>query len=378
MTRAHWITIVGVLLALAGCGERSSQDPAAAAPKPESAEPRAPTATVVTVTPEYRTRHSSLETSGKVTFNEEALARINATITGRVLEVLARPGDVVQAGHRLLILDSPDLGQAKTDYAKAVADVERAEAALKLARELFEVRAVAAKEIRDADTEYRRTTAERDRAAARLRTLGVKTDQLAEVAARKDTATTLVIAAPRGGVVVERNVTAGQVVAYGQSDTPASLFVIADLSTMWVLADVYEPDVPSVKPGQSMTVRLPCCPNERYEGRVAYISDSVDRETRTVKVRGAVPNRGRSLKAEMFVKVSIATGETRALTIPQSAVHREEGASFVLVAKGPEAYERRPVTLGADVDGSVEVVSGLSPADRVVSQGSILLKKSVK
>jgi cobalt-zinc-cadmium efflux system membrane fusion protein len=127
-----------------------------------------------------------------------------------------------------------------------------------------------------------------------------------------------------------------------------------------------------------MTVRLPCCPGERYEGQVAYISDSVDRETRTVKVRGAVPNRGRALKAEMFVKVSIATGSARALTVPQSAVHSENGTTFVLVATGQGAYERRPVTLGADLDGSVEVQRGLSPADRVVSQGSILLKKSTK
>ena len=379
MTRAALFAALGFVLAIAGCGDRPSQVPAAAAPKPQArAAESPPSPTVTTVAPEYRTRLSALETSGKVTFNEDNLVRINATVTGRVLEVLARPGDAVEPGHRLLVVDSPDLGVAKTDYAKAVADVERSEAALKLARELLEVRAIAAKEIRDAEGDYRRVTAERDRAASRLRTLGVRADQLADIAARKDAATTLVITAPRGGVIVERNVTPGQVVAYGQSDTPSSLFVIADLATMWVLADVYEPDVPSVKPGQSMTVRLPCCPAERYEGRIAYISDSVDRDTRTVKVRGAVPNRGRALKAEMFVKVSIATGSARALTIPQSAVHRESGTTFVLVATDKDAYERRPVTLGADLDGTVEVQRGLTTDDRVVSQGSILLKKSAK
>ncbi len=378
MTRSGALVIVAVL-AITGCGERPSQAPAAAASKAATpAAPAAATSAVTTVSPEYKTRHSALETSGKVTFNEEALVRINATVTGRVLEVLAKPGDVVAPGHRLLVVDSSDLGLAKTDYAKATADVERAEAALKLARELFEVRAIAAKEIRDAENEYRRMTAERERASSRLRTLGVRNDQFADIAARKDASTTLVITAPRGGVVVERNVTPGQVVAYGQSDTPASLFVIADLTTMWVLADVYEPDISSVKPGQAMSVRLPCCPNERHEGRVAYISDSVDRESRTVKVRGAVPNPGRALKAEMFVKVSIATGSTRALTVPQSAVHREGGTTFVLVATGPDAYERRLVTLGADLDGAVEVQRGLTPADHVVSQGSILLKKSAR
>ena len=376
MTRAITLAVLCVAVVNAGCGDRPSQGPAAAAPKPETRAVQSEA--ITTVAPEYRTRRNALETSGKVTFNEEALVRINATVTGRVLEVLAKPGDTVETGHRLLVVDSTDLGVAKSDYAKAVADVERSEAALKLTRELFEVRAIAAKEIRDGENEYRRTTAERERAASRLRTLGVRPDQLADIAARKDAATTLTIGAPRGGVIVERNVAPGQVVAYGQSDTPQSLFVIADLSTMWVLADVYEPDVPSVKPGQAMAVRLPCCPNDRYEGHVAYISDSVDRETRTVKVRGAVPNRGRSLKAEMFVKVSIATGSVQALTVPQSAVHRENGTTFVLVTTGPNAYERRPVTLGGDVDGAVEVQRGLTTADRVVSQGSILLKKSTK
>jgi membrane fusion protein, heavy metal efflux system len=365
------------LVLAAGCGDRPPDVPAVAA-SGTPAPPPASAPAVTTVSPEYRTRLSTIETSGKVVFNEEAVVRINATVTGRVLEVLARPGDVVEPGHRLLVIDSPDLGVAKTDYAKAVADVERSEAALALARELFEVRAIAAKEIRDTETEFRRTMAERERASARLRTLGTRPEQLADIAARKDASTALVITAPRGGVVVERAVTPGQVVAYGQADTPANLFVIADLSTMWVVADVYEPDVPSVRPGQTMAVRLPCCPAEAYQGQVAHVSDSVDPQTRTVKVRGTVPNRGRTLKGEMFVKVSIATGSTRALTVPQSAVHRENGEVFVLVATGPDAYERRPITLGADVGATVEVQGGLSPADRVVGQGSILLKKSAK
>jgi cobalt-zinc-cadmium efflux system membrane fusion protein len=304
--------------------------------------------------------------------------RINATVTGRVLEVLAKPGDVVEPGHRLMTLDSPDLGAAKADYAKAMADVERVEAALKLVRELFEVKAVAQKEIRDAENEFRRSMAERERAGSRLLTLGVRREQLADIAARRDVSTTVQVAAPRGGVVVERNVVPGQVVAYGQSDTPTTLFVIANLATMWVLADVYEPDVASVKANQTMLVRLPCCPNDRYEGRIAYISDSVDPQTRTVKVRGAVPNRERTLKAEMFVKVSIATGEARVLTVPQSAVHRENGASYVLVTRAKDSYERRPVTLGGDFDGAVVVQSGVTPEDRVVSQGSILVKKTAK
>jgi cobalt-zinc-cadmium efflux system membrane fusion protein len=302
---------------------------------------------------------------------------VNAPVTGRVLEVLARPGDVVETGRHLLVLDSADLGSAKADYAKAVSDVDRASAALKLVRELLEAKAIAQKEVREAENDQRKAIAERERAAARLRTLGVPEQALPDVAARADASTRVMVPAPRSGVIVERNVTPGQVVAFAQSDTPISLFVIADLSTMWVVADIYEPDVPKVHVGQAVTVRLPCCPGEPYEGKVAYVSDSVDKESRTVKVRVVVPNRGRSLKSEMFVKVTIGMAATRVLTIPQSAVHRDEGRPFVFVEKG-SGFDRRPVTLGADADGFVEVTAGITPEDRVAGDGSILLRQGTK
>lgn len=371
--RLRLLLVVAALAA--GCRNSPSASPAAPA---RPAPPPAASEIVRIVRPEYRLQRAVLETTGKVQFNEERLTRVQAPATGRIVDVLARPGDTVAPGRQLLLIDSPDLGAAGADYAKAVADAGRAEAALTLARDLFQARAIAQKEVRDAESDERKAVAERERAAARLRTLNVPDARFADIAARADSGTRVAVTAPRGGVIVERNANPGQVVAYGQSDNPVSLFVIADLSTMWVLADVYEPDIVRVRVGQPLTVTLPCCPDERFEGRVTYISDSVDPQTRTVKVRAVVPNRGRMLKAEMFVKVAIATGSVRALTIPPSAVHREDGRAFVMVETGPDRYERRPVTLGAERDGAVEVRSGLTPADRVASTGSILLQKPAR
>ena len=120
------------------------------------------------MSPEVVTRESVLETTGKVQFNEEALGRVHAPLTGRVLEVFAAPGDTVEVGSRLFVLDSADLGAAKADYAKAVADVERSQDALRLARELLDVKAVAQKEVRETENDARKALAERERAAARL------------------------------------------------------------------------------------------------------------------------------------------------------------------------------------------------------------------
>ena len=368
---------IALVFVTTACTDPSTPTPAAATRPPADPATGSPPP-VKTVHPEYRLRTGVLETSGKVQFDDERLVRVQAPVTGRVVEVLARPGDVVEPGRRLLILDSPDLGAAKADYAKATADIERADKALRLTRELFEAQAVAQKEVREAENDYRKATAERERAASRLRTLGVGDDHFKDVAERADATTRIVVAAPRAGVIVERNVTPGQVVAYGQSDTPTNLFVIADLSTMWIVADVYEPDVPKVKLGEPVTVTLPCCPDQRYEGRVAYISDIVDKETRTIKVRAVVPNRGRTLKAEMFVKVRIATGASRVLAIAQGAVQREGGETFVLLDRGNGEYARRRVRLGAEFDGAIEVVEGVKPEDSVVVSGGILVKKGAK
>jgi cobalt-zinc-cadmium efflux system membrane fusion protein len=371
---ARLVVLAIFMLAGAAC-----ESPApAASPKRGPESPAASDVTPTVVAPEYRTRQRMIDTTGKVQFNEESLVRVHAPATGRVLEVFARPGDVVESGARLFVIDSADLGAAKADYAKAVAEVERSAAAARLSRELFDAQAVAQKELRETENDARKAVAERERAASRLQTLGVPPAQLAEIGARADAATTIVVRAPRGGVVVERNVIPGQVVSYGQSDTPVNLFVVADLGTMWVVADVYEPDVPRLRRDQPMVATLRCCPGERYEGLVSYISDAVDKETRTVKVRSVVVNRGRTLKAEMFVNVAIATGATRALTIPQSAVHREGSETYVLVAKAKDQLERRRVVLGDDLGDAVEVTTGLDVDDRVVSTGSILLKATTR
>jgi cobalt-zinc-cadmium efflux system membrane fusion protein len=367
--------LVASISVLSAAGDWSAAPPAAARSTAEPV-PARPEALVRVVSPEYKTRVTTLETTGKVQFNEEQLVRITAPVTGRVVDVLARPGEAAESGRRLLVIDSPDLGTAKSDYAKAVADAERAQHAIDLARDLFEARAIAEKEVRAAENDYRKAVAERERAASRLGTLGVAATQLKEIASRADASTLVVVRAPRSGIIVERNISPGQVVSYGQSDAPLNLFVIADLSTMAVLADIYEPDVPRVHRAQPVSVTLPCCPGERYAGTVVNVGEAVDKDSRTLRARAVVRNRGRALKAEMLVKVAIDTSSSRVLALPQSAIQRKEGITFVLVQQGKDEYQPRPIKTGAEFDGLVEVLEGLTPADRVVTTGGILLRQS--
>ena len=157
-----------------------------------------------------------------------------------------------------------------------------------------------------------------------------------------------------------------------------SVFVIADLSSMWVLVDVYEPDVPKVKRGQVVRVVLPCCPQDKYEGTITNIGASVDKESRTLKVRAVVRNPGGVLKAEMFVKAVIDIGASQALSLPQSAIQRTDATTFVLRETAKGEYERRIVKTGGDFDGMTEILDGLTPQDRVVSTGGVLLKRDAR
>src|SRR5262249_15914723 len=159
------------------CGKSSG--PPATSSRGARESPQATDMTPTIVNPECRTRQHITYATGKVEFNEDSLVRVHAPATGRVLEVFARPADVLERGTRLVVIDSADLGTAKSDYAKAAADVERSAAAVSLTRELFAIKAVAQKELRETENDERKAVAERERAASRLETLGVSSEQFA-------------------------------------------------------------------------------------------------------------------------------------------------------------------------------------------------------
>ena len=179
--------------------------------------------------------------------------------------------------------------------------------------------------------------------------------------------------APIAGTVIERHLTLGQMVG---GDTTQHVFVIADLSTLWVTADIYEKDLPLIRPGEAVRVKAAAWPDAEFDGRIDYVGDTVDPATRTIKVRATVDNRQLLLKPEMFVTATVSTTSSVAvLTIPLAAVHGEgAGQPYVFAVVGDDRVVRRTVTLGSKWDGRVAVTGGLTAQDRVVTAGSILLK----
>jgi RND family efflux transporter MFP subunit len=182
--------------------------------------------------------------------------------------------------------------------------------------------------------------------------------------------------APIDGVVVERPALPGMEV---RADAGTPLVTVADLSRVWVLADVYERDLGRAMRGQRAEVRVPAYPGEVFTGPVTYVGEMVDPATRTVKIRVELANPGARLKPEMFARVSLAAGPgtPAALSVPASAVISDGAASAVVVALGDGRYERRTIEAGPEADGRVRVLAGLKPGEQVVTAGALYLKTAL-
>src|SRR3972149_2103139 len=312
--------------------------------------------------------------------------------------------DIIKKGIRseeaITILKDAELGKAKADILKPLARLELGEANLKRERELLHDNISSMKEVIAAEKEYTsamiefqtgveemflnaknelaKAEAEYMSAKARMEErrehfyhYGFSNTEIDEMIdePRKYGHATIPIIAPFKGRIVERLVTVGQVV-----DTSTKLFKLIDLSTVWVWANIYEKDLGMVKKGQEIFITVTPYPDRVFTGRITYISDTLDPATRMIKVRAELENPERLLKPEMFATVKINVGRGFSLAIPESAIQREGANTIVFVAlpppyKGGE-FEKRVVSIGTEVDGYHQVLSGLKEGERIVTKGA--------
>jgi cobalt-zinc-cadmium efflux system membrane fusion protein len=287
-----------------------------------------------------------------------------------VVEVSANLGDQVNQGETLAVIDSTELGASQSEYLQARAKQVVAEQAYERAKRLLEGKVISAGELQRREGEYLATKAEAQAAEDRLHLLGMDDEVIKQLGGAHSIRSQVKIKTPFTGTIIERHMTVGEVI-----DTSTRLFSIADLTRLWVIADVPEKDLPQVKKGQPVEVRVSSYPEEVFKGRITYISDLIDPATRTVKVRTEVDNPKGMLKPEMFANVLIVTGVKQdALTIPAAAVQTEGEKKIVFIAKDQTTFERRVVTLGTKADGYYEMLAGLKKEEKVVTEGSFLLK----
>ena len=364
----------------AACGSRaassSASSPSSSFPPPAGEARLGPaklrTAGISVVPVAYQDLDRVLAATGRVTFDDQHVTHVFSPVNGRVTRLVARPGQRVAKGDPLAIIQSPDVGSAVSDYAKAQAALAAAERDYQRQRDLFAAHAAAERDLENAESNARQARAERDRAEEKARLLGG--GKLSGVTQE------FVLRAPIAGEVIARAANPGvEVQGQYSGGTAVELYTVGELGRVWVLADVFEADLARIRVGSPVAVEVISSPGRRFEGRVDWISAAIDPATRTAKVRCTIDNSDRLLRPEMYATVSIAVPGRRALAIPRGAVLRqgEQTVVFREVGTTPDGlvrFERWPVKVDDEGgDSLVAVLAGLHPGDRVVSAGGILL-----
>ena len=299
--------------------------------------------------------------NGRFVYDENATSRISSPLTGRVLRVRAGVGDPVARGAALLEIDAPELANAEADQQKAVSEEMRKRLAYERARRLHDNEVIARKEFEAAEADYFQSQADTRRAAARLRNL--------QASGHEDGK--FVLRSPLAGVVVERHANPGQEV---RPDLEQPLFLVTDISRLWVLADIPEKHLANVHVGQTVAVETDAYPERQFNATVERIGVAVDPVTRRVQVRCTIANRDGRLKPEMFARVSfLADGERKGIRVPNTALVTEGIYVHVFVEKNTGTFEKRRVKLALRGNDHSYVESGLSEGERVVTEGALLL-----
>jgi cobalt-zinc-cadmium efflux system membrane fusion protein len=277
--------------------------------------------------------------------------------------VEVRPGDQVTRGHAVAILESSDVWQARSDYNKARAEDDRFDRTFKRTKLLYEHKVISQREFEDAQANFVEAHAELDRASARLRLLGASPD---------NNSNQVSLAAPIAGTVLSIGATTGELSK--STDNSDAICTIADLSTVWILGDVYEKDLASVQPGSSVEITVSAYPGETWNGKIAQVSDAVDPASRTLKMRIVMLNPGRKFKPDMFANIRVHRHMVQAMLIPASAVLHEGGDTAVMVQTAAGKYERRLIEERPVNAEDTIVLKGLSPGEQVVTEGAALLR----
>ena len=323
---------------------------------------------VQVVTVEPTTLKRTLRLTGTVAYNAFNTTPVITQVGGPVSRILLVPGQHVKAGEPMLEVSSPDYSQLLDAYLKAADSFRLTQKNYARAQELYQHHAIAERDLEQAESDRNQAQADLNAAEQGMKILGIKNPS---DLAKAPSSAQIPVLAPISGQVVERLVAPGQVVQAGQTQA----FTISDLSTVWVLANVYQADLAFVQSGEDVVVQTDAYPGS-FHGRISYVSPAIDPNTRTLQARIVVDNPGEKLKRDMYCNVSVAAGAfSNIIAVPDSSILRDDNNQpFVYVGSGANQFGRRDVELGASQNGQVQILKGISAGDKVVGDGSLFLQ----
>lgn len=323
---------------------------------------------------------------GKIAFNGNKITPVLSQFSGRIVKLDATVESIVRGGQMIGTIDTPDIVGIQSDYQQALTAQRSARTTFDLAKRTQErserlaaAEAIPQRDLQQAQADESRAADDLKRAESavgaargRLQSAGMREADIERLASGSRGVNRLVpIVAPISGTIIERKAGLGQVVQPGAGDP---LFMIADLSTVWINADVYEDQLAHIHNGESMKVTTPAYPNETFTARVDQIGSTIDPDKHTVAVRCVVANPGRRLKPGMFASVILSAAATQeVLTVPSSAVVAEGDQRAVFVEESPGKYVKRAIETGNEINGATIIRSGLKEGQRVVVRGGLLI-----
>jgi len=312
-----------------------------------------------------------LRLTGRVAYNNFKTTPVISQIGGPVSRILVSPGEVVRTDQPMLYVSSPDYAQLRATYLKARDALALAEKGYNRSSDLYAHHAIAEADLQQAESTRNQAEADLQSAEQSLKVLGI--DQLDSLL-KKPVSPEIPVLAPLAGEVVERLVAPGQVLQAGATQC----FTISDMSTVWVLANVYEHDLGYVRLGDAVVIQTDAYSNS-FSGKISYIATALDPNSRTLQVRIETNNPGKRLKRDMYVTALVHAGVTEgALTVPDAALLRNnENQPFVYLlanAGPPDQFAERLVTIGDSQQGKTQILTGLRAGERVVADGSLFLQ----
>jgi cobalt-zinc-cadmium efflux system membrane fusion protein len=329
-------------------------------------------------------------TEGKIAVDEDRSTPIFSPYAGRVLKLFVKPGDTVAVGQPLFTVQAADMVQAQNDFISAATALNKARSALNLAqiidkrqRLLYEGKAVPLKEVQNAraaldaaENDVRSSEVALEATRNRLRILGKTDQEITDFQEKGTIDPATLITAPIAGTIVQRKVGPGQYVGSGSTDP---VFIIGDLSTVWVVAFIRETEAPIVHVGQQIYFTVLAYPDRSFPANISYVAAAFDPTIRRLLVRATVNNDAGLFKPEMFASVKILTGEgDNAVAVPLDAIIYEGEAARVWVVRDKDndkAIELRRIKVGLTNGSMVEVLKGLAPGDSVVTKGSLFIDR---
>jgi len=317
---------------------------------------------------------ANIELSGRLIWNDDVTVRIYTPFAGRVSKILADLGDPVVKNGALAEVESPDFGQAQADARKAAGDLKLAERGLERERELYAHGAAAQKDLEAAEDAEVQAAAEQARASARIAAYGASVDSPDEIFSLRS---------PLAGTVVGKTIGPGQEIRADQMlanmpEITAPCYTVSDPTHLWIQIDATEVDLPRLQPGREFTLSSRAFPGQSFTGRVEKVAESLDPDTRTIKVRGTVDNPQRRLKAEMFASVVLPGEDGTDISVPAAAVFLKGEKHYVFVQNSPGEFTRQEVTIGAEQAGRVLILNGLEAGQKVVTDGCIFLQQAME